>query len=56
MRKDRLDWVLSGLDGKRFNKLEKKIIERVRGKIEQPEKITAFEERQVEGIYRAKGQ
>jgi hypothetical protein len=55
MTKDRLEWIMSGIDGgKGLNKLEKKFIERIRGKIEQPEKITSFEERQLEQIYRTR--
>ena len=54
MEKERLGWILSGIDQSGLNKLDKKFIERIRGKIEQPEKITAFEESQLEKIYKSK--
>lgn len=52
MTEDRLKWVLSGLDLKRLNLLEKKFIRRIEEKL--PEDITPSEEHRLELIYKSK--
>jgi hypothetical protein len=54
MTRERLDWVLSGIDRNRLNKLEKDFMKRIEKKCEQPETITRFEEKRLEQIYRTK--
>lgn len=53
MTKERLEWILSGLDRVRFNKLERQLIEQIEKK--QPEDLTPLEEDRLEEIYRFKG-
>jgi len=54
MDKDRLEWIMSGLNLKRLNKLEREFIKRIEKKIEQVESITPFEERNLEKIFRTR--
>ena len=52
MTKDRLSWIMSGLDRKKLSKLEKKLLLRIEKK--QAEDLTPFEEDLLENIYRFK--
>jgi len=44
MTRDRLDWILSGLDRKKLNRFERELINHIEKKLEQPENLTGFEE------------
>jgi len=54
MTKDRLEWVLSGLDKKKLNKSEKDFMKQIEKKFEQVESISRYEENRLEQIYRFK--
>ena len=52
MTKERLEWVLSGLDRKKLNLLEKKFIQGVEKKLS--EDLSRLEEKHLEQIYKSK--
>jgi hypothetical protein len=52
MRKDRLDWVLSGIDREKLNKFDREFLQRILKK--QAEDLTRPEENHLEQIYRGK--
>lgn len=54
MTRDRMEWVLSGLNRTGLNKFEKGFIKQVQGKFERVGNLSASEERQLEQIYRTK--
>lgn len=56
MEKERFEWIMSGLIQSKLSKVERGLIKRIERKFEQAESITKFEERNLERIYRAKGQ
>jgi hypothetical protein len=52
MTKERLEWVLSGLDRKKLNLLEKRFIQGVEKKLS--EDLSRLEEKHLEKIYKLK--
>jgi len=54
MTKDRLDWILSGVNRSKLNKFEKDFIKQIEKKFERAESITRYEEGPLEQIYREK--
>jgi len=54
MTKERLEWILSGLDRKKLSQLERRFVEQIEKKL--PEDLTPLEEDRLENIYRFKGQ
>jgi len=50
MTKERLEWIMSGIDQSRLNKLEKKYIQKIEKK--QAQDLTRSQEENLEKLYR----
>ena len=54
MTEERLNWIMSGLNRSRLNKVDKAFMKKIEKKFEQVESITGYEERRLEQIHREK--